>query len=241
MTDDDRLGMVESLFKTVNQPLFIHAHLMGTHSPNSLDELDSNTTIFDQYMQKLVGDLKQMGKLDQTVIIVYTDHGYGDVSNVRIPLMIRFPNEQHAGEILHNTQNLDIAPTILDYLGMQPPAWMEGTSLLEGQPPLTRPIFSAAPSFRADTEFHRLELDLSKVKPPFYQFGTVGMVICQNWYALDTASLAWQTAVIQDYPNPCPASSLPSDRQAKETMLNQLKSEGFDTRTLETAFELSDP
>jgi hypothetical protein len=237
MTDQDRLGMIKSLFRDIHQPLFIHAHLMGTHSADTPAAYDEEVKAFDGYMSGLMTDLQQMGKLDNTVVIVYTDHGFGDVSNVRIPLMIHFPGGKYAGKIIHNTQNLDIAPTILDYLGIKPPAWMEGESLLNGEPAANRPIFSAAPSFRADSEFHRLELDLSKVRPPFYQFGTIGMVICQKWYAVDTASLTWQEANIVDYPTPCGQNSLPNDRQAQQIMLDQLTQNGFDVTTLKAALE----
>jgi hypothetical protein len=237
MTDQDRLGMIKSLFRDIHQPLFIHAHLMGTHSADTPAIYDDEVKTFDGTMRSLLADLQQMGKLDNTVIILYTDHGFGDVSDVRIPLMFHFPGGKLAGTITHNTQNLDIAPTILDYLGIEPPAWMDGASLLKGEPPADRPIFSAAPNFRADSEFHRLQLDLSKVKPPFYQFGTVGMVICQNWYAVDTASLTWQEDTIQGYPTPCSLKSLPSDRQAQQIMLDQLAQNGFDVSTLKAALQ----
>jgi hypothetical protein len=147
-TDQERIDQAMALFKTIQQPLFIHVHMMGTHS-GSWTHYDQEIQDFDGYMQQVIDQLTQMGKLDDTVIIVYTDHGFLNVSNVRIPLMIRFPNGEHAGVITHNTQNLDIAPTILDYLGIQPPSWMGGQSLLGGEPSATRPIFSAAPNYRS--------------------------------------------------------------------------------------------
>ncbi len=74
--------------------------------------------------------------------MVYTDHGYANISHVRIPLMFRFPNGEYGGQIANNTQNLDIAPTLFAYIGIQPPVWMNGQSLLSGAPRLTGP-FSA--------------------------------------------------------------------------------------------------
>jgi arylsulfatase A-like enzyme len=238
LNDQDRVDQLVTLFRTIHQPLFVHVHMMGTHLM-TWDNYDQDIQAFDGYMQQVIDDLTQMGQLDNTVIIVYTDHGLMDVTNMRIPLFFRFPNGQYAGKITTNTQNLDIAPTILDYLGLQPPSWMTGQSLLKGQPPAIQPIFSAAPTYRSGNTKNVLQLDMSKVKPPFYQFGTFSMVICQKWYAVDTTKLSWQEGNVEAYPNPCDANSLPSDSQAKQILLNQLNSNGFDTSTLVAALSKS--
>ncbi|MBE0697026.1 MAG: sulfatase-like hydrolase/transferase, partial [Anaerolineaceae bacterium] len=233
MTDEDRIGQIISLFRDIRQPLFIHVHLMGTHTND--DEIYRQGILdFDQNMRSLVNELEQMGRLEETVIVVYTDHGYANVSHERIPLMFRFPNGEYRGQIVHNTQNLDIAPTILDYIGIQPPEWMGGQSLLDGEPPLTRPIFSAAPNFRAD-ENNLMQLDLSKVQPPFYQFGVIQMIICQKWYAANTTTLTWQEGEVRGYQQACPAGDLPGTLQAQDILFNQLKNDGFDTTSLEAA------
>lgn len=235
MNDQHRVDQLMSLFETVQQPLFVHVHMMGTHLGDEWNLYDPAIKAYDGYMREVVDGLKEMGKLDQTVIIVYTDHGFTDVSNVRIPLMFRFPNGEYAGTITNNTQNLDIGPTILNYLGITPPAWMNGQSLLKDEPPATQPIFSAAPNYRTGNAMNELQLDLSKIKPPFYQFGTIGMVICQKWYAVNTTSMTWQEGDVEGYPTPCDASVLPDDSQAKQILLNQLKTNGFDISTLQAA------
>jgi hypothetical protein len=234
MSDVDRLGYVKSLFKNAHQPLFVHVHLMGTHGA-SLKKFDNEILTFDGYMNQIVDMLKLTGQWDNTILIVYTDHGRSDVSNVRIPLMIHFPNGEYAGKITSNTQNLDIAPTILEYMGIKPPSWMSGTSLLKSGLPAGRPIFSAAPGFRYynEEEFQRLEIDLSKVKPPFYQFGTIGMVVCRKWYALDTSSLSWTEGDIENYSTPCSPNSIPTDASARQMMIDQLKKDGFNTKSLQ--------
>ncbi|HEY3344677.1 MAG TPA: sulfatase-like hydrolase/transferase, partial [Anaerolineaceae bacterium] len=227
MNDQNRVDQLMNLFKTVHQPLFLHVHMMGTHL-SEWATYDQAIQAYDGYMKEVIADLTQIGQLDNTLIIIYTDHGFLDVTNVRIPLMIRFPNEEYAGKITHNTQNLDIAPTILDYLGLQAPSWMAGQSLLNGEPPANRPIFSAAPNYQTANTHNELQLDLSKIKPPFYQFGSIGMVICQRWYALNTSQLAWQEGDIAGYPTPCAADSLPDASHAHQILIDQLESDGFD-------------
>lgn len=229
MSDSDRLGMIRSLFNDIRQPLFIHAHLMGTHT-NEDDDYQQGIIEFDQYMRELVNELDQMGRLEETVIILYTDHGHNNSSNVRTPLMFWFPNGEYTRKITSNTQNLDIAPTVLEYMGIQPPTWMAGKSLLQDALPATRPIFTTRPNYRVEID-DRLQLDTSKTKPPFYQFGVVSMIVCQNWYTLETDSLTWKEGEVEGYPTPCKTEDLPSLLQAQELILEQLEKDGFDTTT----------
>jgi len=256
MSDRERIDMLMSLdlFQGKRDPLFVHVHMMGTHgamyftplndtfskgesatAQNDTDYYDDATLDFDHYMKEVVSDLTQLGKLDNTIIIVYTDHGKDAVSNKRLPLLIRFPHGEFAGKITNNTQNLDIAPTILDYMGIQKPEWMTGQSLLQGEPPATRPIFSAIPGLTTHNDNGRKVIDTVNLKPPFYQFGTIGMVICQKWYSLDTTTFAWQKKDIDAYPTPCKVDTMPDDKQAQQIMVDQLKKNGFDTSTLEAA------
>jgi hypothetical protein len=231
-SDEDRVIQALSFFRDVHQPLFAHVHLMATHLSPDDPGYDAAVSSVDQSVKALVENLKQMGKLDQTLVIFYTDHGHGSTDNVRVPLFIRFPAGEHSGVLRNNTQNLDIAPTILDYLGVQPPAWMKGQSLLSGEPPADRPIFGAAPSYRIE-EGNRLQLDLSKIKPPFYQFGAINMVICQKWFNFNTTSLTWTSGDVQGYPIPCPPGTLPSEQQAQQLLLNHLSADGFDVSTVQ--------
>jgi arylsulfatase A-like enzyme len=255
--DQERVDQTLSVFKNTQQPVFMHVHLMSTHvdiyaplthvfsagekldSQNEMDFYDDSILTFDVYMRELTEGLAQMGKLDQTIIIVYTDHGMRNVLDKRLTLMIRFPEGEYAGKISHNTQNLDIAPTLLDYMGIPQPAWMTGQSLLKGEPPVNRPIFGAAPNYRAEDVHNRLALDLTKIKPPFYQFGTVGMVVCQKWYSLDTPTLGWKEENIENYPTPCPAETLPNTYQAQQMLVDQMRKDGFDVSTLRAAFKLT--
>lgn len=230
MTDDDRLGMVISLFRDIRQPLFIHVHLMGTHITED-DGYRQGIIAFDQHLRELVKELDLMGRLDETVIILYTDHGHNNTSNVRTPLMFRFPGGEYARKITSNTQNLDIAPTILDYMGIQPPAWMMGMTLLQEEPPAVRPIFNTRPNYRVEID-ERMQLDTSKTKPPFYQFGIINMVVCQKWYSLETDTLTWTEGEVAGYPTPCEAGNLPNLYQAQELLVEQIKEDGFDVSGL---------
>jgi hypothetical protein len=234
MDDQHRVAQILGLFNDVDQPLFIHVYMMGTHL-GTLVGYDDAIRNFDGYMQQITNSLAQMGKLENTIVILYTDNGFNETSNARIPLMIRFPNAQYTGTIHNNTQNLDIGPTILDYLGVKQPAWMGGQSLLKGEPPADRAIFSAAPNYLVGNIQNELQIDTSKIKPPFNQFGRVGMVICQKWYQLDTSQLAWQQGDVDGYAGQCDPSAQPPDAQARQMLIDQMKKDGFDVSSLEPA------
>jgi arylsulfatase A-like enzyme len=245
VTDMERVEQILYTFRYSPQPLFLHVHMMGTHKGNlharndtftqgkkyesstEMDYYDDTILDFDGYMNQVIDGLSRLGVLDNTVIILYTDHGFSNVSNQRIPLMFHFPGDENAGRLSNNTQNLDIAPTLLDYLGIPQPAWMAGQSLLKGEPAKDRPIFSAAPGDRSYNEFGRMQMNTSQLKPPFYQFGIIGMVVCQKFYALDTKAMTWQVSDIQNYPAPCDIKDLPDDQQVRQMMLKQLKTDGF--------------
>ena len=95
----------------------------------------------------LLGELVKQVDLDKTLLIVTSDHGeefreHGDWAhrkqklfeeNIRVPLMIKFPaGYQPKRNVVKRTvvSNLDIAKTVLDYLGIQAPVTFAGDSLL---------------------------------------------------------------------------------------------------------------
>lgn len=142
-------------------PFFAQVHLMGTHGPKfypsvrrfsagqdqttewMADFYDDAISDFDRSVARVVETLRKSGKLDNTIVVVYSDHGEGYETTVRVPLLMRFPNMKHRGRIETDVQNIDIAPTILDAMGIEPPSWMEGISLFRlGR--TCRPVFSFA-------------------------------------------------------------------------------------------------
>jgi len=94
-------------------------------------------------------DYLKANNLDQNTLIIYTsdqgfftgEHGWYDKRfmyepSLAIPLVVRYPKALQAGQKNQvMVQNVDLAPTILDYVGAPIPADMQGTSLkpiLEG-------------------------------------------------------------------------------------------------------------
>lgn len=120
---------------------------------------------FQRYMQDYLAVIKSVdesvGKvldyldensLTENTIVVYTsdqgfylgEHGWFDKrfmyeESMIMPLMIRFPDHiQEGGSVTRLTQNIDFAPTFLDYCGIEIPTEMQGVSfrpLLENVDP----------------------------------------------------------------------------------------------------------
>ena len=239
---DDR-EKIEELTRILNdtaQPLFIHIHLIRTHGeffgpierifskgetqkePWSVDFYDDSIHEFDALVGSFIDELGNTNKLDNTIFIIGSDHGMKWSAIERIPLLIRFPNGDHAGLIKRNVQNIDIAPTILDYLNIDIPSWMEGTSLIEEDTQTQVPIFSC----------NIYDPDARNFFPPFYQFGSINIIYCQNWFNLNLRTNDFTSGIINGYENPCPDENILSNEKAFEYMKNHLQDKGFDTSSL---------
>lgn len=95
---------------------------------------------FDRELGEILSFLEERGQLENTIVIVTSDNGmpfprakadlydYG----ARVPLAVRWPESVPAGRVVTDFASLvDIAPTILEAVGLEIPAEMTGRSLLE--------------------------------------------------------------------------------------------------------------
>ena len=99
----------------------------------------------DDGIRLLVEGLEAQGRLDDTLLIVVSDHGEGHgrqagrnvyESVIKVPLVMYGPQLRGAetgsgNEVDVVTGHVDIAPTLLSLLGMEPPFTMKGRDLRE--------------------------------------------------------------------------------------------------------------
>ncbi len=250
IADEEKINQLMDLIDQSQGPFFAHLHLMGTHggefSPPVqvfskgeeqtepwMEDFYADTILaYDGYVGKLIDQLKAKGQFENTILILYTDHNQKFQVNERIPLIIHFPGDQNSGKLTGAVENLDIAPTILDFLGLSIPEWMSGESLLDGNLDNTRLIFSMGTSEAKKNEQGVNILDPERVKPPFYQFSYINMKDCQRWYTFDLKAFTWTSGEIPGYTHPCNDSSLLSFDEIKEAMVNRLSMDGFDVTSL---------
>ena len=144
-------NVLEDISETseIGIPLFSIMHLMKTHgskfNPNNrvfskgmvetepwmLEFYRDAILDFDNAIKIIFEKLEQENMLEKTVVVITSDHGMRWSNRKRIPLMIRLPNRRLAGRYNVNVQLLDLAPTILDSIGLTKPKWMQGESLLD--------------------------------------------------------------------------------------------------------------
>jgi arylsulfatase A-like enzyme len=110
----------------------------------------------DDELGRFFDHLRSRGLYDSSLIVVSADHGetmsdgpllFGhgalDQDVLHVPLIIKLPNNTHAGtRIIDRVQLVDLYPTLLDLLGRTPPASLHGDSLVpvlrgEGEPART--------------------------------------------------------------------------------------------------------
>ena len=112
------------------KPFFIHFHLMDTHTIDPI-LYEKGMLSADLNIQYLYSALKDKNLLDKSILIVTSDHNQGWKTLKPIPLLIRFPYKAKSREHFNrNTQIIDLAPTVLDYIGIKKPFFMGGKSFL---------------------------------------------------------------------------------------------------------------
>ena len=218
IADEEKINQLMDLIDQSQGPLFAHLHLMGTHGGDFsppvqvfskgeeqtepwMEDFYADTILaYDGYVGKVIDQLKAKGQFENTILILYTDHNQKFQVNERIPLIIHFPGDQYSGKLTGAVENLDIAPTILDFLGLSIPEWMTGESLLNGSPDNTRLIFSMGTSEVKKNERDMNILDPERVNPPFYQFSYINIKDCQKWYTYDLKTFTWSSGDIPGIP-----------------------------------------
>jgi phosphoglycerol transferase MdoB-like AlkP superfamily enzyme len=229
-------------------PVFVHVHMLGTHGPRfeireqvfsagqiqdadwMINFYDDSILNFDRYVGELFDYLADSGTLKNTIVIIYSDHGRMWTVHDRTPLLFWFPEGKHAGRINDNVQNIDIAPTILDYLGIPIPKWMAGQSLIDDDLIAPGYIFSSS----VDTSLIEVSrngiwvVDTGRKIPPFYQVGYVGLVACDQWFELYVKNPGMSHGKVKGHSGACAAAKALSTDEAERLLLEHLSRNGFD-------------
>ncbi|HET7213498.1 MAG TPA: sulfatase-like hydrolase/transferase, partial [Terriglobia bacterium] len=162
---------IQWMQKNNEAPFFVFLHLYDLHSPYNLPPLYRSRfgTGYEaelQYVDVEIGGLwnflSQNGLLKNTLVVFTADHGEGlgqhgesthgyfiYQSTLWVPLIFHWPAEhEHSFPARLNAPAglVDVAPTILQFLGISSPPQFQGKSLLgwlySGKPQADREIFS---------------------------------------------------------------------------------------------------
>jgi arylsulfatase A-like enzyme len=161
------------------RPFFLWIHYMDPHAPylaqdaaaqggDDLARYESELRLVDRELARLLDALAADGSLADTIVVVHADHGeefrdhggqfhattaYDEV--VRVPLVVRLPARAGvaATRLDAPVSLLDLAPTLVDLLGVPTDAGFVGRSLvplLAGGALPPRPVLGACTRFGRD-------------------------------------------------------------------------------------------
>jgi arylsulfatase A-like enzyme len=105
---------------------------------------DGEISYWDFYLGEMFKQLEASGVLDNSIVIITSDHGqmFGEHGKwvhrnslyeevLRVPLLISYPGTVTAGQVFTTPVNMmDITPTLLDMVDLAVPSHMDGESLL---------------------------------------------------------------------------------------------------------------
>jgi len=164
-------------FMDPHDPYMVHPYngvgyarvAMPNPKPEMADVLrktyDGEIVHLDEHIGIFLEDLKRRGLYDKTMIVVTADHGeefhehggwwHGTTlydEQIGVPLIVKPARAGAAGQVVDElTTSLDIAPTILRGVGLNPPAGMQGHVLpLDTQAPPARDSVFAEEDFEGN-------------------------------------------------------------------------------------------
>jgi arylsulfatase A-like enzyme len=149
---------------------------------------DGEISYLDQHLGKLFNRLDEWGLMDNTLIIITSDHGesfnehevwqHGNSlyeEQIRVPLIIRYPGLSAGGRVIEKqiVQTLDLMPTILDIIDIPLPQNVQGRSLV--------PVIRGDAGTKFNIAFAELRPDINwKMQNPRYGIG-MKAVIYGDW------------------------------------------------------------
>lgn len=171
------IGNIEpenEVFTPYRTELSSHASFKSTELPEKIKEelvngYDNGVFQFDRYLKKLLKKLQAKGYLENSIIIITSDHGEGlgergnyyhtynlYQEDIMVPLIfIDTLNECNLADSRYGTL-IDIAPTIFDCLNLPKVSTWQGNSLLQKS---VFPRYSFHQTFRDRTEYALIKYD----------------------------------------------------------------------------------
>jgi arylsulfatase A-like enzyme len=241
--DDKRMEEIRRFISTAQQPFFLNVHMMVTHGerfrpskriystekdyPTSwnIDGYDDAIIDFDRHVEETYKLLKEHDLLKSTILVISSDHGFQHGVLARLPMLFRLPGLEKTGAIGGNTQRLDIAPTLLDAIGLTPEDWMEGWSML-GSDLDEKPVQAIfASGSRGEKSTDGNFWSVSTPKPPWYSLGKLFLIYCDQGFTLRMDNMDISADKISGSTMKCKGNLSPEE--ARQVMLSHLEEKGY--------------
>lgn len=129
------------------------------------DYYDAEIAEVDAGIGEVLAAIRASGQWDRTIVALVADHGEGLGDHVHyhhgytlfddqvhVPMLIRIPG-MHEGRVVERTvSTIDLAPTILGALGVEPPEFFAGVDRLAADAPQDDAHFSEYPSYDSSAQ-----------------------------------------------------------------------------------------
>ena len=218
VSDNEKTQNLFNFLIESDAPVFAQLHYDAVKFMGYKNEISN----FDQTVEKIVGTLKEQGIWENTVLILYSDHGRHYRVETRLPFLIRFP-EKVAIQTKANTQNIDIAPTILDYMKLEIPEWMDGRSLLKPRKRL-EPIY-AVYAREVDRGIPQKNIRGSEIGGPL----SLAMIRCDEVYRVEAKDAKkLRRSKMKQHTDPCAPREVLSDKEAAQMIVKFMDERGYD-------------
>jgi arylsulfatase A-like enzyme/Flp pilus assembly protein TadD len=134
------------------KPFFLFLHLYEPHTPyepparfrSVPSPYDGEIAAADAIVGELLDELHRAGAYERAAVVLLSDHGeglgdHGEEEHglllhreaIQVPLLLKLPAGGHAGaSVAAPAQLIDVAPTLAELAGIEPPASWRGISLL---------------------------------------------------------------------------------------------------------------
>ena len=123
-------------------PYYSHLEFRDRLTPDESGRYDGEVAFMDRYVGAVLADVKNRQWLDRTLVVLAGDHGedlgehqehghgiFCYQESLRVPLILWQPRLLPGGRVIGQRLNLaDLAPTLLELLGVAAPAGMQGES-----------------------------------------------------------------------------------------------------------------
>jgi arylsulfatase A-like enzyme/tetratricopeptide (TPR) repeat protein len=163
------------------RPFFFFLHLYEPHVPYDPPPpfreryasfpYDGEIAAADAIVGDVIAHLESLGLYDRTLVVLTSDHGEGlgdhgedqhgillHVEDIHVPLILKLPGGAQRGESLSRGAHLvDLMPTVLRLVGVEPPQGLAGIDLLRTGAAPSRPLYS-------ETLYPQLQLGWSALR-----------------------------------------------------------------------------
>jgi len=250
-TDDDvRIERAIQFLSKAKAPFLLHLHLMDSHCCGyrigekhfsigrdvpmdtfDQDFMDDVILESDHQLGTLIAALEQFGQLENTLFVYSSDHNREWGIKARVPLIFIWPNFGEQKIVSHNSQLLDVAPTILDFINQPIPGWMEGVTLLGNQITDRTSLFGFSEVVKQGSKVGSLKVSrLVGAGPPLYGLQTFVEINCSDWFELDILTNEISSGLTDAPGSNC--QSKKSHEDARASILEFLSKSGFKSSDL---------